>query len=106
MPSTSEEQRERNRKKVAAYRARNPEKSREASRQAVRRLRERRRAEGRSTYTARPTQVTLPKPPLAAKPKPTPSTKPDILVPRAPQDRVALIKERLRALQRAKIKAS
>ncbi len=44
--TTTDHQRERNRAKMAAYRARNPDKTRTQSRDAVRRMRERMKRDG------------------------------------------------------------
>lgn len=93
--TTDAHQRERNRVKMAAYRARNPEKTREHSRVSLQKLRERRKAEGipRTTYY-------IPRP---REPKPVAVAKP--IQPQKPvvNARIALIRERQLALRAMKI---
>lgn len=86
---TDEYQRERNRAKMAAYRARNVEKCRQQSREAVRRMRKRQKA-------ANPVK---PKPIVPKPPRPQPATKP---TPPKKIDRIALLRERFMAFRKQK----
>lgn len=96
---TDEYQRERNRLKMAAYRARNVEKCRQQSREAVKRMRDRLKAEG----GARPIE---PQRILAKqnRPKPTPKAVAPKKQKPSPKtiDRIALLRERFMAFREKK----
>jgi hypothetical protein len=118
MPATTtpEHQRERNRRKTAAYRARNVDKARAQTREAVRRLREKMKAEGRvypkpeGRVYPKPEGRVYPKPEGRVYPKPEGRVypKPEGRVYPKPEGRVypkpepasfALIRARLKALR-------